>query len=206
MTSFMCRARTRLASRQKGSALLPDRAYPALEQSGANGDVPGGTTLLVLCRPRLNWLGGATRGGLVGIDARVKRPGPRASRSRPAPADPTRPAAGPSEGRNLWDRPLAVVLLLPYLWLKLTTISGSPSCDRQKRSPRRIDHCLQDFGNVKVSNHHHRLMMNGYGRSVARMRHVARDQQRRRPNRRIAPSGKAKLITIAATTNAGRLA
>ena len=38
-------------------------------------------------------------------------------------------------------------------------------------APRCTDQCPQDFGDVKVSHHHHRLMKNGCSRSVAQMRH-----------------------------------
>ena len=79
-----------------------------------------------------------------------------ASTSRPQAArrsaHPGSRFVGPAAGRSL---------LLAYLLAEADDNFRISSLRPPKAVPRRIDHCLQDFGNVKVSNHHHRLMKNG---------------------------------------------
>jgi hypothetical protein len=53
------------------------------------------------------------------------------------------------------------LLPLPCLWPKQTTMPGSPCLAPPRDGTPDNDHCRQDFGNVKVSQHHHRLMKNG---------------------------------------------
>ena len=70
-------------------------------------------TRLVRCRPGLNGFGGSARGGLVGVDARIKQPSTQHDGHSQHQQAPGGPPQRPSQGRDLWNRPLAVLRLFP---------------------------------------------------------------------------------------------